>query len=229
MRLAVLLALSAAAVRPQGPAGPPPQPPGSAAPEFVQAVEFPYYRYPRALWERELVWLKNIGIRRVEFSIPWNWHQLQPGDFDFTGRTSPRRDLAGFIRLLRRLGLRAWVRPLPPVADWLRSGVPAEGATHGPAQQRIWLARLENLLATQTASHGGPVEFVEGRALAIDAGAPPEPVTAISANDPAALARSRAVLASGRGALLWNDVEDSLYPAGWESNAGPLLHKGAVG
>src|SRR5205814_8567557 len=38
--------------------------------EHVQAVEVPYYLYPRALWEREQVWLKTIGIRTVEFSIP---------------------------------------------------------------------------------------------------------------------------------------------------------------
>jgi hypothetical protein len=50
-----------------------PEPPTPAPPrEFVQAVEFPYYLYPRPLWERELVWLKTIGIRTVEFSIPWN-------------------------------------------------------------------------------------------------------------------------------------------------------------
>jgi len=89
-----LLLLSAAAAAPAG--NPPPA-------EYLQAVEFPYYLYPRALWERELVWLKNIGIRSVEFSIPWNWHQLAPGDFDFSGRTSPRRDLLGLIRILRRL------------------------------------------------------------------------------------------------------------------------------
>src|SRR5579871_5051029 len=82
-------------------------PPAADAPktDFVQAVEFPYYLYPRALWERELVWLKTIGIRTVEFSIPWNWHQIQPGEFDFSGRTSPRRDLTGLIRILRRLEL----------------------------------------------------------------------------------------------------------------------------
>src|SRR6185295_12175680 len=72
-------------------------------PEYLQAVEFPYYLYPRALWERELVWLKTIGVRTVEFSIPWNWHQLPAGEYDFTGRTSPRRDLTAFIRLLRKL------------------------------------------------------------------------------------------------------------------------------
>src|SRR5215472_15708872 len=82
--------------------------------EYVQAVEFPHYLYPRAQWERELVWLKTVGVTTVEFSIPWNWHQLQPGEYDFAGRTSPRRDLAGFIRILRKLELHGWVRPLPP-------------------------------------------------------------------------------------------------------------------
>ena len=106
--LALLLAFAAAAA-------PAPNP---APAEFVQAVEFPYYVYPRALWERELVWLKNIGIRTVEFSIPWNWHQVAPGDFDLTGRTAPTRDLYGLVKLLRRLGIRAWIRPLPPVANW---------------------------------------------------------------------------------------------------------------
>jgi len=196
-RLAALLLLFAAALPAQ----------------FVQAVEFPYYLYPRTLWERELVWLKTIGVSTVEFSIPWNWHKEEAGEFDFTGRTSPRRDLVAFVRLLRRLGLRAWVRPLP--AD-VRA-------------QRAWLKALETVLATQTASHGGPIAFVEGRALAIDAAAPPAPVAVVSATDPSAFTRSRQALAGAARALLWTDVEDALYPAGWAANPESLLRKGAVG
>src|SRR5579885_1787804 len=72
--------------------------PGKAEPRpYVQAVEFPYYLYPRTLWERELVWLKTVGIDTIEFSVPWNWHEIEAGTWDFTGRTSPRRDLAGFV------------------------------------------------------------------------------------------------------------------------------------
>jgi hypothetical protein len=194
-------------------------------PAYVQAVEFPYYLCPRANWERELVWLKNIGVRTVEFSIPWNWQQVEGGGFDFTGRTSPRRDLAGFVRVLRRLGLQAWIRPLPPVAGWPNEGRPADA--RAPAQ-RAWLRALADLLATQTASHGGPIAYVEGRALAIDAAAPPSQVTIVSATEPDALARSRDALAAGHP-LLWTDVEDALYPAGWEPGSGPLLRKGAVG
>jgi hypothetical protein len=221
-RLIVLLALLAAAAT------------AAPQPELVQAVEFPYYLYPRNLWERELVWLKNIGIHTVAFSIPWNWHELEPGNFDFTGRTSPRRDLAGFIKLLRVLGLHAWVRPLPwapgrapaGVPDWPNGGVPA-GAAGAPAQRAVWVKQMENLLATQTARHGGPVEFVGPGTLTIDAAAPPEPLTVVSATDADALARSRRAIEKAHGTLLWENVEDTLYPEGWHQ--GSLLSKGTVG
>ncbi|MGA9624786.1 MAG: hypothetical protein WBQ65_09970, partial [Bryobacteraceae bacterium] len=95
--------------------------------------------------------------------------------------------------------------------------------------QRAWLKALETVLATQTASHGGPIAFVEGRALAIDAAAPPAPVAVISAIDPSAFIRSRQALAGAARALLWTDVEDALYPAGWAANPASLLRKGAVG
>ena len=217
-RLAALLVLFAATL---------PAPPAPTPHDYVQAVEFPYYLCPRTLWERELVWLKNIGVQTVEFSIPWNWHQVQPGDYDFTGRTSPRRDLVAFIKILRKLDLQAWVRPLPPVSGFLNNGAPAGSDARS---QRAWLRRLEQLLTTQTAAHGGPIAYVEGRALAIDAGAPPAQVTTISAVDPDALGKSRdALAASASGAILWTHVEDSLYPAGWAADPTTLLRPGAVG
>src|ERR1017187_9476281 len=232
MRL-VLLLLAFAAALPGQVALPAPEP--AAPPEFVQAVEFPYYLYPRTLWERELVWLKTVGIRTVEFSIPWNWHQVDGGACDFTGATSPRRDLLGFIRLLRRLEMRAWIRPLPPVKGWVNNGYP-HGYQQGVAQDRKavrpWLHELENLLAPQTEKHGGPIAFVEGGTSInegiLDAPPPPLPVTVVSAHDPAAMNRSRQALAAAGGALLWEDVEDALFRAGWERPVGPLYRAGAV-
>src|ERR1035438_5925141 len=223
MRL-VLLLLAFAAALPAVEQAPPP--------EFVQAVEFPYYLYPRTLWERELVWLKNMGIRTVEFSIPWNWHQVDGGTCDFTGATSPRRDLMGFIRLLRRLEMRAWIRPLPPVKGWINNGYPA-GFQQSLAPDRKsaagWLHVLEGQLAPQTEKHGGPIAFVEGgTSILLDAPAPPVPVTVVSARDPAAMTRSRQTLVTASGALLWEDVEDALFPAGWERPGGPLYRAGAV-
>ena len=46
---------------------------------------------------------------------------------------------------------------------------------------------------------------------------------------PTAFARSREAMSTARGALLWTDVEDALYPAGWAANPSTLLRKGAVG
>jgi hypothetical protein len=194
------------------------------AAEYVQAVEFPYYLYPRALWERELVWLKNIGIDTIEFSVPWNFHQTSAAEPDFTGATNSRRDLVGFIRLLRRLGLRGWVRPVQPVAGLIHAGGRPDAG-----QQRAWLKSLEQVLAPQTTSHGGPIAYVEGRGLGIASPSPPLPVVTLAATDPAALTRSRAAIATAHGAMLWTDVEDALYPAGWAADPATLLRKGAVG
>ena len=180
-------------------------------PAYVHAAEFSYYLYPRALWERELVWLKNIGVQTIAFSIPRDYHRIAPGEFDISGRTSPRRDLTGFVRTLRKLGLHGWVR-----AETSRDRDPA------------WSKLLDQALAPQTASHGGPIAYTDSHSVAIDAAAPPAPVTAISAIAPDALARSREALTRG-GALLWTDVEDALYPAGWIPESGAPLRKGAVG
>ena len=215
MRLSALLLLLAA-VCPAPGANPAP-----AGREYVQAVEFPYYLYPRAQWERELVWMKSIGIRTVEFGIPWNWHETGPGRFDFTGETSPRRDLVGLIRILRRLGLEGWVRTGPPIANWPEAAL--EGARH-----RVWQRQLAQLLGTQTAGHGGPVRYVEGAVPGVDAAAPPLPVMAISAVAPDALAQSRAAMGVGRGSLVWRDVEDAVYPEGWAPGVA-WLRAGAVG
>ena len=142
--------------------------------EFVQAVEFPYYHHPRVLWERELVWLKNIGIHTVAFSVGQN-----------PPKTDPRSDLAGFLKILRRLGLRAWIYDVP--------------------------RDLSPMLAMQLEQHGGPIAFVDGPSD-LESPAPPAPTTRQSATDPGALLRSREAFAGGHGSLLWQDVEDTLSP-----------------
>ncbi len=209
--LALLLALAGLALAAETPA-------------FVEAAEFPYYQFPQPLWERELVWLKNLGVDTVVFSIPWNWHQVAGGDLDLTGRTSPRRDLMGFVRLLKRVGLRAWIRPLGPVKGWLGDGFPAGGEP----DRRAWLRQLERALAPQFSTHGGPIYWVEGGAGIFDAPAPPARITRVSVTDPAALARSREAMALGRGALIWENIEDALTPPGWELPNGALFQRGAI-
>jgi hypothetical protein len=214
-RLLLGAALAALAL----PAGNPP------AAQCALAVEFPYYLCPWANWERELVWMKNLGVRTVEFAVPWNWHEVGAGDCDFTGRTSPRRDLAGLLKLLHRLGLEAWIRPLEPVPDWPRGGVPENAS---PAARREWIEQLKALLEPEMAAHGGPIVFLEGSELGLGGADPPAPVTTVSAMDGKAFALSREAMATARGVVLWRDVEEGLYPAGWGPAPGTVLRPGAV-
>ena len=194
---------------------------------FVQAVEFPYYAYPPQLWERELVWLKNLGIDTVAFSIPWNWHQQDPEILDLTGRTSPRRDLVGLIRLVKRAGLQAWIRPAPPIRGWSNSGYPS-GSESDRRALRKWLWDLSDALEPFLAVHGGPIAFVEGSPGVFNVPEPPLPVTVVSARSPRALVESRHRFAAGQGSLLWEDVEDLLPPVGWEATGAPIFRAGAV-
>src|SRR5262249_49790219 len=112
-----------------------------------------------------------------------------------------------------------------PVAGWKNDGWPV--ARDARAQEE-WLHELSNLLATQTARHGGPIAYVEGQVPGIDADLPPWPVTVIPVNASGALGRSREIMAGLRGAVVWTDVEGSLYPAGWGPPGAPPFRPGAV-
>jgi hypothetical protein len=208
-----LLALFALAAKPAAEPAPTP---------FVHAAEFPYYLTPPSLWERDLVWLKSIGIQTVEFNIPADWHRVRSGEFDFTGRSNPRRDLVGFIRLLRRIGLEGWAKTEARIGS---EGAAAANDAAKDAAAR-WNAALAALLAPQAASHGGPVRFVEPPLAGVDASGPPAPIQHIVATDPSALADSRGAIASGRGSLLWTSVTDAIYPAGWAPSGTPRLLDG---
>jgi hypothetical protein len=194
--------------------------------EFVHAVEFAYYLYPRQLWERELVWLKTIGVRTIAFSIPWNWHEVQRGSVDFEGRTSPRRDLIGLVRILRKLGLQGWIRPMPPAGEWRNGGMPA-WALRDTATAAEWRESLRKAMAHQTSAHGGPIAFAEIGPV-LDAPSPPAPVTIVSSVEPGASLQFRHALASGAGSLLWTRLEDQLIPPGWGGPGAPLIRHGAI-
>src|SRR5580698_6601567 len=79
-----------------------------ASPAWVESVEFPWNAYPKPLWERELVWLKNIGITHV--SLP------PAADPD---------QLTDVLRIIRRLGIEADLEG--PVPDSLQPLTRAHG------------------------------------------------------------------------------------------------------
>ena len=70
--------------------------------------------------------LRDLGINTLDLYVPWNWHEVADGDFDFDGRTSPRRDLHEVLRLARALDFHILLRPGPVVRnEWRNGGYPA--------------------------------------------------------------------------------------------------------
>jgi APA family basic amino acid/polyamine antiporter len=95
-------------------------------PFFVYGAAFFYERLPRDEWAPSMRELKAIGINTLDLYVPWNWHELRDGDFDFSGHTSPRRDLDEVLRLARTLDFKIILRPGPVVRnEWRNGGYPA--------------------------------------------------------------------------------------------------------
>lgn len=86
---------------------------------------FQYYRIPRPLWAGGVEKLKGANLNFLDLYIPWGWHEVEEGRFDFTGETLPERDLVGLCRTVEEAGLYLTVRPGPNIyAEYLNFGYP---------------------------------------------------------------------------------------------------------
>jgi amino acid transporter len=95
-------------------------------PFFLYGAAFFYDRLPRDEWPDSMRRLRAMGINTLDLYVPWNWHELSDGDFDFDGRTNPRRDLTRVLQLAREFGFEIVLRPGPVVRnEWRNGGYPA--------------------------------------------------------------------------------------------------------
>ncbi len=74
-------------------------------PRYCFTGEFHYFRVPRKSWADRLVQVRDLGFEGVSIYVPWNWHEPAPGAIDFTGRSSPERDLLGALDEIAAAGL----------------------------------------------------------------------------------------------------------------------------
>jgi beta-galactosidase len=81
-----------------------------------------YFRMTEKQWEDSLYNLKALGANAVETYIPWNIHEPQEGQFDFSGR----HNVGKFIETAEQQGLMVILRPTPYIcAEWEFGGLPA--------------------------------------------------------------------------------------------------------
>ena len=84
--------------------------------------EMHYSRIPRAYWHDRLRKARAMGLNTVSTYVFWNYHELTPGHFDFSGQ----RDIAAYLRAAQEEGLFVILRPGPYVcAEWDLGGYPA--------------------------------------------------------------------------------------------------------
>ena len=81
-----------------------------------------YFRIHPSDWYHSLYNLKAMGFNTVETYIPWNMHEQNEGEFNFSGIL----DLKKFIKTASELDLHVIVRPSPYIcSEWEFGGLPA--------------------------------------------------------------------------------------------------------
>ena len=92
---------------------------------IIYGGEFQYFRIPKSTWESSLKYFKEANINLISFYIPWIWHEVEEGQFDFTGATFPERDLVYFLKLCEKYGFNVMARPGPYIyAEYQGFGLP---------------------------------------------------------------------------------------------------------
>lgn len=150
---------------------------------FLYGGECHYFRVPRSEWKDRLNKLAEAGCNLVSTYVPWVWHEIAEGKYDFTGETGDKRDLKGFLQLVKESGLYCIVRPGPyvmaevryeGVPNWLLDTYPEviakkrDGADHPTrvvtyrhptflSKVKPWYEAVNKIIAPMQISHGGPV------------------------------------------------------------------------
>ncbi|XP_056664138.1 beta-galactosidase-1-like protein isoform X3 [Monodelphis domestica] len=81
-----------------------------------------YSRVPSPLWSDRLHKMRMSGLNAVQVYVPWNYHEPQPGVYNFQGN----RDLVAFLKAAANEDLLVILRPGPYIcAEWEMGGLPA--------------------------------------------------------------------------------------------------------
>lgn len=94
-------------------------------PLLLLSGEIHYFRLDPSTWQEMLQKLVDTGCNTVATYIPWLYHQEIESECDFTGYTSPRKNLVYFLELCQSMNLFVILRPGPYVmAEIKKEGIP---------------------------------------------------------------------------------------------------------
>jgi hypothetical protein len=112
--------------------------------------EVHYWRLNPQNWRVVLQRVKEMGISVVATYVCWDFHEISPGKYDFTGETDPSRNLIGFLDLLTEDGFWIIFRPGPYIySEWKNGGAPDHAAKYHRLDPSF-LESAENYMAAVT-------------------------------------------------------------------------------
>lgn len=138
-------------------------------PTRIISGEMHYARIPHQYWRHRLKMLKAMGLNAVATYVFWNFHEPEPGKWDFSGD----RNLAEYIKIAGEEGLMVILRPGPYVcAEWEFGGYPwwlqnVEGMELRRDNEqflkytRLYLNRLYQEVGKLQITKGGPIIMVQ--------------------------------------------------------------------
>jgi beta-galactosidase len=92
---------------------------------FLNSGEIHYFRIKRELWDKHLEAAKEAGLTAISTYVPWAWHEVHEGTFDFDGASCPERDLKGWLQRCQAHGLHCLLKPGPFIlAETRGAGLP---------------------------------------------------------------------------------------------------------
>ncbi|MBN2471519.1 MAG: beta-galactosidase [Anaerolineae bacterium] len=126
--------------------------------------EVHYWRLDPHNWWHVLQAVREVGLKVVATYVCWDFHEIAPGRFDFTGETDPRRNLIGFLELLTAEGFWIILRPGPYIySEWSNNGVPdhaAQGHRLDPAyldKAGVYMKAVTEAARPYLATNGGRI------------------------------------------------------------------------
>lgn len=91
-------------------------------PTILLASSLFYFRIPQEYWYTRMKQLKVAGYNAIDVYFPWNFHELNPGEWCFDGM----RDVGLFLEMASREKLYVIARPGPYIcSEWDGGGIPA--------------------------------------------------------------------------------------------------------
>lgn len=91
-------------------------------PHIILCASVFYFRIPRDEWADRLNKVKAAGYNCIETYIPWNYHEMDEGNWDF----AEEKDVSAFLELAAALDLWVIARPGPYIcSEWDMGSLPA--------------------------------------------------------------------------------------------------------